>query len=115
MNTLTPVIRWSSPSPELFYYHFQLSKDRTFNTDPSTATSMVYGALIHGGVATPPNSYRVPAQFPLEPGTDYYWRVRPRIQGDGTPVEWSPTFSFSSPAGSPSPMSLPMAIPNPGG
>lgn len=115
VNTLTPAIRWSSSSTDVFYYQFQLSKDRTFNTDPSTATSMVYGALIHGGVATPPNSYRVPSGFPLEPGATYHWRVRPRVQGDGTPAAWTATFTFSSPAASPSAMGVQMAVPNPGG
>ena len=44
----------------------------------------------------PPNSYAVPAAFPLEPGTPYFWRVRPRVQGDGAPVAWSEVFRFST-------------------
>ena len=39
--------------------------------------------------APQPNSYVVPAAFPLEAGEIYYWRVRPRIQGDGDPLPWS--------------------------
>jgi hypothetical protein len=53
--------------------------------------------LIHGGVAAPPNSYRIPAGFPLQAGVTYHWRVRPRVQGDGTPVGWTPARMFKTP------------------
>ena len=39
--------------------------------------------------APQPNSYVVPEAYPLEAGEFYYWRVRPRIQGDGDPLPWS--------------------------
>ena len=97
VSTLTPIVRWSNTDSGVFYYEFQLSKDRTFNLDPSTATAMVYYQLIHGGMSSPANSYPVPSTFPLEPRTQYYWRVRPRIQGDGTPVAWSSPFRFQTP------------------
>lgn len=96
-SSLTPNIRWGNTDNGVFYYEFMLSKDQTFNTNPATATSMVYSLLIHGGVTNPPDSYTVPATFPLEPRTQYYWRVRPRIQGDGAPVAWSSTFRFTTP------------------
>ena len=35
--------------------------------------------------------------FPLEAGEIYYWRVRPRIQGDGDPLPWSATYVFLAP------------------
>ncbi|MEK7215277.1 MAG: hypothetical protein AAB289_06755, partial [Chloroflexota bacterium] len=94
---LTPRLQWANSKAGVFYYEVQLSKDKDFVTDPVRATSMVYGALIHGGVSTPPNSYAVPAAFPLEAATAYYWRVRPRIQGDGAPVAWSSSFTFKTP------------------
>lgn len=94
VSTLTPVLQWSNTRSDVFYYEVQLSKDATFNTNPSTATAMVYSALIHGGVTSPVNSYAVPSGFPLEDHTTYYWRARPRVQGDGSPVAWSSTFSF---------------------
>ena len=96
VTTQTPSLQWANSQAGVFYYEVQLSKDREFVTDPAKATSMVYGALIHGGVSTPPNSYAVPADFPLEAATAYYWRVRPRVQGDGTSVAWSQTWSFKT-------------------
>ena len=94
VSTFTPTLQWVSSRTDIFYYEVQLSKDLGFNTDPATATAMVYGELRHGGVTNPPNSYTVPESFPLEHNTTYYWRVRPRVQGDATPVEWGPTFAF---------------------
>jgi len=97
VTSLTPTLTWTNSNPAVFYYELQASKDATFNFDPATAVAMVYSALLHGGVTTPPNSYRVPAQFPLEPGATYHWRVRPRIQGDGVPLPWSQTWTFRTP------------------
>lgn len=98
VDTLNPLLAWNNTRRDVFYYEVQLSKDATFSTDPATATAMVYWELRHGGVTKPINSYQVPAAFPLETSTTYYWRVRPRIQGDGTPVPWSTTFSFRTSA-----------------
>lgn len=95
--TWVPVLQWANSRDDVFYYEVQLSKDRYFNTNPTTAWASVYGALIHGGVTTPLNSYAVPTNFPLEPATLYFWRVRPRVQGDGTPVDWSSVWSFKTP------------------
>jgi hypothetical protein len=109
MQPLTPVngavladagpatLRWSHPSPAVFYYEVQVSGDSRFDPNPATATSFVWWNLIHGGVTNPPNSWQTPA---LEPGKTYFWRVRPRIQGDGDPVAWSSTFTFQTPGGS---------------
>ena len=47
--------------------------------------------------APQPNSYVVPEAFPLEAGEFYYWRVRPRIQGDGDPLPWSAINVFQAP------------------
>ncbi|MSQ28112.1 MAG: hypothetical protein EXR51_08250 [Dehalococcoidia bacterium] len=49
---------------------------------------------LHGAISSPPNSYAIPATFPLELKTSYFWRVRPRAQGDAAPVAWSNTWSF---------------------
>jgi len=95
---LTPTVRWANTRSDVFYYEVQLSTDPTFNTDPASATAMVYWELRHGGVTIPSNSYMVPQDFPLQVGEKYCWRVRPRIQGDGTPLEWSKTFSFRTPS-----------------
>lgn len=65
--TWVPILQWANSPDDVFYYEMQLSKDSNFNTDPATATASVYGALIHGGVTTPLNSYAVPTNFPLEP------------------------------------------------
>ena len=93
----TPTLTWANNSGDVYYYELQLSKDSSFNMDAATAVASVYGALIHGGVSTPPNSYTVPAAAPLEPNTTYYWRVRPRVQGDASPLIYSRTFSFRTP------------------
>ncbi len=93
---VTPVLQWSNSDLGVFYYEVQLSKDPTFNTDPTTATAAVYWVLIHGGATEPLNSYIIPRSAPLEARTTYFWRVRPRIQGDGTPVDWSTIFSFTT-------------------
>ncbi len=92
----TPTLQWSNTRTDVFYYEVQLSKDATFNVDPATATAAVYTALIHGGVSNPPNSYTVPASAPLEPGVTYYWRVRPRVQGDGRPLPWGKVTVFTT-------------------
>ncbi len=95
-NDRTPILTWSNVDPDVFYYEVQVSKDSSFNTDPSTASAMVYWELRHGGVTKPANSYTIPDNFPLEKGTDYFWRVRPRVQGDGTPVSFSNIGSFKT-------------------
>ncbi len=110
VSTLTPALQWSVNRSDVFYFEVTLSKDSTFDTNPATATAMVYGALIHGGVTTPPNSYLVPRSFPLEPATAYFWRVRLRVQGDGRPADWSATSTFktgSTPAPSPTAVQTP--------
>jgi len=93
----TPAVTWNGNRPDVFYYELQLSRDSGFNTDPNTAIASVYGALVHGGVTNPPNTYTVPADAPLDANTTYFWRVRPRVQGDGLPVAFSGAFSFRTP------------------
>ncbi|MSQ10253.1 MAG: CAP domain-containing protein [Dehalococcoidia bacterium] len=92
-----PNLQWSAPN-SLFYFELQLSIDSTFTTDSATATAAIYSALVHGGVAAPPNSYQPPADAPLQPNALYHWRVRPRVQGDGTPLPWISTFTFTTAA-----------------
>lgn len=87
--------RWQNPDPEVFYYEVQVSKDLTFNMDPQTATAAVYWNLVHGGITN--NTWELPSNL-REEGVRYYARVRPRVQGDGTPVPWSQNFEFTTPA-----------------
>lgn len=94
---LTPQLTWANNDPHIFYYEVQVSKDPSFNNDPATAVAPLYWNLVHGGVTNPANTYSVPQASPLEPGAQYYWRVRPRVQGDGAPVAWSTTWSFRTP------------------
>ncbi len=89
IDSRTPTLTWSNSNGAVFYYEVQVSKDPAFETNPETATAMVYWQLLHGAVTSPPNSYAVPSSFPLESNSTYYWRVRPRIQGDGMPVSWT--------------------------
>ncbi len=91
-NSDTPILQWANSDDNVFYYEIQVSKDPEYGPN-----AFLYWELRHGGATTPLNSYLIPDNAPLEPGLVYYWRVRPRIQGDGVPVAWSPTFSFRSP------------------
>ncbi len=97
VGSLTPALTWNNSDNRIFYYEVQLSRNASFDVDPATATAPVYWELVHGGVSQPANTYKVRESFPLEPGATYFWRVRPRVQGDGAPVEWSQTWSFQTP------------------
>ncbi len=92
VSTLTPTLTWANSNAEVFYYEVQVSKDYAFGPN-----AFLYSEYVHGGASTPANSYVVPAAFPLEAGEIYYWRVRPRIQGDGDPLPWSTTYVFLTP------------------
>ncbi|MBI2885845.1 MAG: PD40 domain-containing protein [Chloroflexi bacterium] len=93
VSTATPTLTWANSDSSIFLYEVQLSEDPTF-TLAESACSFVYWNVIHGGITKPLNSFTVPASHPLSNRTNY-WRVRPRIQGDGTPLPWSRTFSFT--------------------
>lgn len=81
-------LRWADATPGVFYYEVQMSTDSQFRTGAG-AVAAVWWNLVHGGQSSPHNSWATP---PLQPGTRYHWRVRPRIQGDGTPAAWSAAF-----------------------
>ena len=85
-------LRWQNSASDIFYYEIQASKDAQFKTGSQAVTS-VWWNLVHGGVGSQLNSWRTPL---LEPNTIYYWRMRPRVQGDGTPVAWSTSWGFST-------------------
>lgn len=93
-STVPIAIRWDNASGNIFYYEVQVSPDPNFETDPAKAKAAVWWNLVHGGVTNPLNSWTTPQ---LQPATTYHWRVRPRVQGDGTPVAWSQTWSFRTP------------------
>lgn len=97
VNTLTPTLRWNNDNTAIFYYEVQLSKDRTFNQDPKTATASVQHMYIHGAETTPVNSYHVPDAYKLDSNSTYFWRVRPRVGDEGPGVEWSNIWSFKTP------------------
>ena len=88
----TPTLVWGNEDSSVFYYEVQASKDPNFGFG-----SALYFELRHGALSTPPNSYTIPAALPLEPQSLYYWRVRPRVQGDGKPVLWSTVRNFRTP------------------
>ncbi|HLE82283.1 MAG TPA: hypothetical protein VJA25_13485, partial [Dehalococcoidia bacterium] len=92
VETNRPTLTWANSDREVFYYEVQVSKDHSFGQE-----TFCYWELVHGGVTSPLNSYVIPEEFPLEPGATYYWRVRPRIQGDGEPVGWTAPWSFTTP------------------
>ena len=94
VRTLTPTLTWANSNPAVFYYEVQLSKDYEFGPN-----AFLYSEYVHGGASTPPNSYVIPEAYPLEAGEFYYWRVRPRIQGDGDPLPWSRINVFQTPSG----------------
>jgi endonuclease YncB( thermonuclease family) len=96
--TLTPTLVWAESNPNAWYYEVQISRDPGFG-----AGAFLYWELRHGGVTTPPRSYTVPSPYPLEPGQRYYWRVRTRVQGDGSSVLWSQTWTFQTQGGGAAP------------
>ncbi len=85
------LLTWGNGDKDVFYYEVQMSPDPNFELDPSRATAAVWTNLVHGGVSTPSNSWRTPE---LQPQSTYYWRIRPRVQGDGAPVAWGRAWSF---------------------
>jgi hypothetical protein len=94
MNTGTAsagpqTLRWANRDADVFYYEIEVSADHVFGQQGAVAP--VWHNLIHGGATTPTNSWRTPD---LLPNTPYFWRVRPRVQGDGVPVAWSPVWTF---------------------
>ena len=119
VTSLTPTLQWQNTSPTTWYYEVQVSTDPSFETNPSKATASVYWELRHGGATSPPNSYTIPSDFPLIPGATYYWRVRPRIQGDGTPLPWTASWGFTAPrqgdtpTPSPTQTAMPTVVPTP--
>jgi len=88
-----PTLEWTNTDTAVFYYEVQVSKDSGFGS-----ASFLYSELVHGGVGTPRNSYAIPPAFPLEANTTYFWRVRPRLQGDAVTAAWPPAASFKTPA-----------------
>lgn len=91
---LAPQLRWTDSNHNVWYYEVQLSKDPAFEADPAKATAAVYWELRHGGVTDPPRSYNLPAGYQLDENAIWYWRVRPRLQGDGRPVDWTAAARF---------------------
>ena len=92
VSTLTPTLTWANSNTAVFYYEVQVSRDYEFGSN-----AFLYSDYVYGGAGTPANSYVIPEAFPLEADTIYYWRVRPRIQGDGAPLPWSTTYVFLTP------------------
>ncbi len=92
VRTLTPTLTWANSNTAVFYYEVQVSRDYEFGPN-----AFLYSEYVHGGASTPANSYVIPEAFPLEAGEIYYWRVRPRIQGDGDLLPWSAINVFLAP------------------
>ncbi len=84
------VLGWQDSNPGVWYYEVQVSRDAGFGQ-----SAPLYWELRHGGITSPPRSYTPPS---LEPVATYYWRVRPRVQGDGKPAPWSTASRFTTPA-----------------
>lgn len=93
-----PTLVWTNNDPRVFYYEIQVSRDPSFGLAVPHAGAL-YWELRHGGLTAPLNSYTIPPNYPLEPSITYHWRVRPRVQGDGEPVAWTPAASFQTPSG----------------
>lgn len=89
-------LQWADSNTSSYYYEVQVSGDTRFDPNPASASSFVYWNLVHGGITTPPNSWAMPSGS-LTAKTTYYWRVRPRVQGDGAEVAWGPIWSFQTP------------------
>jgi hypothetical protein len=85
----TQILEWRYDDTDVFYYEVQVSPDPNFGEQGAVAS--VWTNLVHGGVSNPPNSWLTPL---LQPKTIYYWHMRPRVQGDGTPPAWSTDWTF---------------------
>ncbi|MBI2886210.1 MAG: PD40 domain-containing protein [Chloroflexi bacterium] len=85
-STAPVTLIWPSIGSNIFYYEVQVSTDPQFRAGTG-AVAPIWSMLIHGALTDPPNSWRTP---PLEPNSVYYWRVRPRVQGDGAAASWAP-------------------------
>lgn len=83
---------WTNSAADVFYYEVQASTDRNFGE--LGAIAAVEHQRKHGGETTPPNSYTTGT---MASGSTVYYRVRPRIQGDGTPVAWTASRSVVIP------------------
>ena len=94
VTTLRPTLQWANSRSDVFYYEIQVSEDADFDNNPATASGPLYWELRHGETTDPENSYMLSAGFALQPNTTYYSRVRPRVQGDGEPVDWGATWTF---------------------
>ena len=81
-------VQWSNSATEIFYYELQVSPDPDFGEKGPVAS--VFTNLVHGGIGSPQNSWMVP---PVQ-ANRLFWRGRPRVQGDGKPVDWSPTWDL---------------------
>jgi len=87
-----PILQWKSTNNSLFYWEVQVSPLQDFGDNTWRWHNLVHGAVKHHeGEAQLTNIWFIPQE--LDAGT-YYWRVRPRVQGDGTPAKWGPTWSF---------------------
>lgn len=93
-GSLRPTLQWGNSDETVFYYEVQVSRDSGFCA--AAGCPMLYWELRHGGLTSPMNSYTIPDGFPLQANETYFWRVRPRIQGDGAAVAWTAAASFHS-------------------
>lgn len=82
-----PILQWEAANNSIFYWEIQVSPKPVFPDD-----TWRWHNLFHGGILPVSNAWIVPESLPA--GT-YYWRVRPRIQGDGTPEQWGPAWRFT--------------------
>lgn len=73
-------LRWANAQPDVWYYEVQVATDPSFTPE----------RVVAGGLA-PLDQFWM-ASLPNQ--TRYYWRVRPRVQGDGLPGAWSQAASF---------------------
>lgn len=94
VTTATPRLQWGDPTPDVFLYEIQISRDPNFVTDPAKSVAPVYWETVHGGMTTPANSYQVSDRYPLLRGQNYFWRVRPSLPASAAEAPWGATWSF---------------------
>ena len=111
--SVTPTLSWIDRRTEVFYYEVQISRDSSFGEGVLGQWASIHWGIAQTSQPGDPTAYTVPAAQSLEDNAPHYWRVRPRVQGDGQPVPWTSPgyFELVTAAGRVAPTPTPTSAP----